>query len=125
MKYRRGDIVVVNLGENIGSEQSGIRPCLILSNDKANEVSPTVQIAPLTSRTKNALPVHIKAGVECGLKCQSTVLLEQIRVIDTSRILGFVGHKTLTFLDNIKIFIEFGCANLIDNDKAAIARKEY
>ena len=52
---KRGDIYYANLCPVIGSEQGGIRPVLIISNDTGNRYSPTVIVAAITSR------VHTKA----------------------------------------------------------------
>lgn len=57
---KRGDIFYAELNPVIGSEQGGIRPVLIISNNTGNRHSPTVIIAPITSRThtKAKLPTH-------------------------------------------------------------------
>lgn len=59
-KIKRGDIYYANLNPVIGSEQGGTRPVLIISNDVGNKHSPTVIVAPITSRihTKAKLPTH-------------------------------------------------------------------
>ena len=59
-KIKRGDIYYANLNPVIGSEQGGTRPVLIISNDVGNKYSPTVIVAPITSRihTKAKLPTH-------------------------------------------------------------------
>ena len=59
-KFKRGDIYYANLNPVIGSEQGGTRPVLIISNDVGNKHSPTVIVAPITSRihTKAKLPTH-------------------------------------------------------------------
>ena len=49
-KIKRGDIYYANLNPVIGSEQGGRRPVLIISNDVGNKHSPTVIVAPSTSR---------------------------------------------------------------------------
>ena len=49
-KIKRGDIYYANLNPVIGSEQGGTRPVLIISNDVGNKHSPTVIVAPITSR---------------------------------------------------------------------------
>ena len=57
---KRGEIYYADLSPVIGSEQGGIRPVLIISNNTGNRHSPTVIIAPITSRThtKAKLPTH-------------------------------------------------------------------
>ena len=58
---KRGDIYYATLNPVVGSEQGGTRPVLIISNNTGNRYSPTVIIAPITSRvhTKAKLPTHI------------------------------------------------------------------
>ena len=54
--FRRGDIYLADLnGTALGSEQHGVRPVLVLQNNKGNLFSPTVIIAPLTSRRQERL----------------------------------------------------------------------
>ena len=49
---KRGDIYYADLGDVFGSEQAGVRPVLIVQNDIGNKYSPTVIVAPLTSRER-------------------------------------------------------------------------
>ena len=62
---KRGDIYYANLNLVIGSEQGGIRPVLIISNDIGNKHSPTVIVAAITSRvqTKAKLPTHTRLSM--------------------------------------------------------------
>lgn len=56
----RGDVVLCDLNPVIGTEQSGIRPVVILQNDRANAVSPHTIIAPFTTKIRRALlPSHV------------------------------------------------------------------
>lgn len=90
---KRGDIYYANLCPVIGSEQGGIRPVLIISNDTGNRYSPTVIVAAITSRihTKAKLPTHTAVGEFKGLEKNSIVLLEQIRTIDKQRLREYMG----------------------------------
>lgn len=85
----RGDIVLANLEPVKGSEQGGIRPVLILQNDTLNKHAPTTIIAPITSRiyTKEYPTNVIIKKEDSNLKLDSTILLNQIRTIDKSRII--------------------------------------
>ena len=58
MNVKRRGIYVADLGEKIDSSvEGGIRPVLVLQNDKGNEHSTTVIIAPITSKlTKHRIP---------------------------------------------------------------------
>lgn len=89
---QRGDIYYADLGEVIGSEQGGIRPVMIIQNNIGNRHSPTVIVAPLTSkRNKKLLPTHVNIyPMESGLPMPSIVLLEQVRTLDKSRLRQFV-----------------------------------
>ena len=104
---RCGEIWMCNLTVKEGSIQSGYRPVFILSNDKNNTYSTTLNIIPITSKmNKRKLPVHVElwSYQEYGLKTPSTMLVEQIMTIsaehldrcigkvDDSRILGDISR---------------------------------
>ena len=50
---KRGEVYYANLSPVVGSEQGGIRPVLILQNDKGNCYSSTTIIAAVTSGEKS------------------------------------------------------------------------
>jgi mRNA interferase MazF len=84
IKVKRGEVYYVDLTPNKGSEQGGLRPCVIVQNDIGNTYSPTTIIVPLTTAVKKQLPTHRALGYTLGVK--GIVLCEQIRVIDKSRL---------------------------------------
>jgi mRNA interferase MazF len=91
VEVKRGDIYFANLGDsncNIGSEQDGYRPVLIVQNDIGNKYSPTVIIACMTTKIYKAdIPTHIKLNrFDYGLTEDSLVLCEQIKTIDKIRL---------------------------------------
>ena len=92
-EIQRGELYYADLRPVVGSEQGGIRPVLILQNDVGNRHSPTVIAAPITSKTGKAqLPTHVSLNKHSsGLHCGSTILLEQLRTIDKSRLKGKIG----------------------------------
>lgn len=93
-KCLRGDLYYANLGQGIGSEQRGYRPVLIIQNNIGNNFSPTVIVAPITSRIgiKSKLPTHYFLNTGVGLEAPSIVLLEQVRTIDKKRLDSYIGH---------------------------------
>ena len=98
---KRGEIYYADLSPVIGSEQDGTRPVLILQNDIGNRFSPTTIIAPMTSvPKKQALPTHIVIDYDF-LESKSTILLEQIRTIDKSRLREKVCHLDQDILQKI------------------------
>jgi mRNA interferase MazF len=107
----RGKIYLADLGITKGSEQGGIRPVIIVQNDKGNLHSGTVTIVPLTgSRTKADLPTHILLTGETCLAKESTALVEQIRTIDKERLIKTIGslsEQTMTKIDHA-IMIQMG-----------------
>jgi len=89
MNIKRGDIIIAKLEPVKGSEQGGIRPCLIIQNDISNEFSPITIIAPITSKiyTRNYPTNVFLQKDDSGLDRDSTILINQIRAIDKSRII--------------------------------------
>lgn len=90
------DIFYADLSKGtMRSEQSGIRPVIIIQNDMGNKYSPTVIVLPITSEIKKMnMPTHsiIHKTYENGLSTDSMVLAEQIRVIDKNRLRGKIGY---------------------------------
>lgn len=78
----------------MGSEQGGVRPVLIVQNDRGNRFSPTVICAAMTSRLhKHDLPTHVWiAARDSGLERDSLVLCEQIRTLEKRRLRMKAGH---------------------------------
>lgn len=89
---RNGDIYMAQLDEEAeGSLQAGLRPVLVVSNDKANRYSPIINIIPITSKLgKKKLPTHVRLK-GCGLVRQSVILAEQITSINKSRLIRYMG----------------------------------
>lgn len=85
-QVKRGEVYYVDLSPVIGSEQGGVRPVVIIQNDRGNRYSPTVIVAPITARMeKTILPTHVRLA-RPTLSHDSQVLLEQLRTIDKSRL---------------------------------------
>jgi mRNA interferase MazF len=86
---KRGDIWLVDLNPVRGSEQWGIRPCLIISNDVTNEFAPTVCVVPFTSNLAGRrFPINVVlTRNDTGLKVDSLLLCGQIRTVAKERLL--------------------------------------
>jgi mRNA interferase MazF len=91
--YRRGDIYLVDLGTNVGSEQGGCRPVLLLQNDVGNHYGPTLIVAPVSSRywKKSKQPTHTLIEGIPNLNSPSVILTEQILTIDKVRVMKYIG----------------------------------
>lgn len=97
MDIRRYDILQVDLGQVVGSEQGGIRPVIVLQNNVGNQFSNTTIIAPFSSKLKSLRqPTHtiIHKSTDTGLKTDSILLGEQMRVISNQRIIKKIGTVT-------------------------------
>jgi len=104
MEPKRGEIYFADLGnDNIGSEQSGTRPVLIIQNDIGNRFSPTVIVACITSKTfKNNIPTHININSNTyNNTVGGLVLTEQLKTIDKRRLISRV--TTLTYPDMARV----------------------
>ncbi|MBQ2990192.1 MAG: type II toxin-antitoxin system PemK/MazF family toxin [Clostridia bacterium] len=104
MEIHRGDIFIADLNPVMGSEQGGVRPVLIIQNERGNRFSPTVICAAMTSRIqKNDLPTHVWiAAQDSGLKQDSLVLCEQVRTLEKRRLrakAGQIGGLALSRVD--------------------------
>ena len=95
---RRGEIYYARLNPVEGSEQGNIRPVLILQNDVGNYFSPTTIVAAITGKKKRRnFPTHVPIYMDGRL--------EQIRTIDKSRILGYVGRADDHIMKAVNIAI--------------------
>ncbi len=101
-KINRGDLYYADLnGKSVGSEQTGIRPVVILQNNIGNYYSPTVIVAPITSKVlaKSKFPTHVILNSSLDrLPKKSIILAEQVKVIDKIRLRYYIGA-----LDNVEI----------------------
>ncbi|MDU6050244.1 MULTISPECIES: type II toxin-antitoxin system PemK/MazF family toxin [unclassified Clostridium] len=100
--YLRGDIFYADLPDQNGSEQSGVRPVVIIQNNLGNKYGRTLIVAPITSRDKKDLPVHSEI-YNNNLERDSTILLEQVTTIDKNKVKEFVGHLTRNELKKLNI----------------------
>ena len=91
-QVRRGEMYFADLSPTVGSEQDGVRPVLVVQNDRGNQHSPTVVVAAITGKQKRKnLPTHFMLPAMRGLSIPSVVLLEQLRTIDKSRLQTYIG----------------------------------
>jgi mRNA interferase MazF len=82
----RGDIHWADLNPVIGSEQGGLRPVLVLSQNVFNERSGTVIVVALTSQPQRAgYPLTLEIG-DSKLPKKSWVKISQIRTLSVKRI---------------------------------------
>lgn len=92
------------------SVQEGIRPAVVVSNDKENTFSGVVKLVPFTTSDKKPLPTHISVRDDdlggTGLKRNSTALIEQVRNLDKYYILNKLGRLPSKIMSRIDRAIE-------------------
>lgn len=113
LPVQRGDVLLARLQPTEGSEQSGIRPVVVVSRDAINRNSPVVVVVPFTDAANKTkiYPSHVRleAGV-AGLSMESIAVCEQIRAISKTRFtrtLGKLGRAEMASIDAaIKITLD-------------------
>ncbi len=113
MIIKKGGIYLATLDPVIGREISKTRPVVVVSNNQNNEFSGTVTILPITSKNTNKIypfEVLLKKS-SANLPKNSKAKADQIRTLDKSRIIKFIGalekNKMCRIEKAIKIHLEF------------------
>ena len=103
---RRGEIWDVNWSPGRGAEQQGIRPALIIQNDRGNASSsyPLTIVASM-SRTERELALHVRIlpNAENGLTDSTDVKCEQLMTIEKTRLMrrrGQISEEELSRVDH-------------------------
>ncbi len=107
MITKRGSIYFARLDPTKGSEINKTRPVLVISNDINNAHAKTITIIPITSNTKviRSFEVFIPSGI-ANLPKDSKAKWDQIRTIDSSRILNETGHLSSGYIFEIEIALK-------------------
>jgi mRNA interferase MazF len=101
---RRGEIWDVNWSPGRGAEQKGIRPALIIQNDRGNtSLSYPLTIVASMSRTEREIPLHVRIAPseENGLTDFTDVKCEQVMTIEKSRLIRRRGVITSEELNKV------------------------
>jgi len=128
MDILQGEIYWVNIPANhvAGSEQSGNRPCIVVSRTALNRRLNTVVIVPMSTHGGTVTPDSLASQppfrvmipvkeITKDLSCISTLSLsvaktDQARVIDKSRLGQKVGRLSPTAIVSVGV----GLANVFD-----------
>ncbi|MCL2155658.1 MAG: type II toxin-antitoxin system PemK/MazF family toxin [Leptospirales bacterium] len=88
---KQGNIILVDFDPQLGHEQKGRRPALVISNDLFNRYSEMAIVCPITHTDKNH-PLHIKLNAE--IKTTGVILCDQIKTMD-------IKVRNFKFLEDI------------------------
>ena len=87
----QGNIIWLNFNPQIGHEQKGRRPALVISNETFNNFSNLVIVCPITNDDKNH-PFHIKLDKQTNTT--GVILCDQVRTLD-------INARKYEFIENI------------------------
>lgn len=80
--YKRGDVIKVNLGFNIGSELGGLHYCIVIDK-KNNRKSPVVTVIPLSSQKTEKIN---KNSIILGNDIYNKLMEKSNRLLEDSKI---------------------------------------
>ena len=105
----KGDIYLAKLNPTKGSELSKVRPVIIFQSEHLKNL-PTVIIIPLSTDLRdNWFPLRVRIPKRGKLEKDSDAVVEQIRAIDKSRIIGnpiaSLSKEELSLLDEAVLFV--------------------
>lgn len=88
ISLNRGEIYLAKLNPSKGSEISKVRPVIVFQSDFLQKL-PTVIVIPLTTHLRDDMyPLRIRIKKRGNLEQDSDAVVEQIRAIDKTRIVG-------------------------------------
>lgn len=90
---KRGELYWLDWNPARGSDESGLRPALVIQNDIGNRFSPTTIVAALTTAVEKPYPFLVRVTAqERGLPKDSFVNLAAIMTVDQSRLMDKCGE---------------------------------
>ena len=93
----RGDVYLIQLDPTRGSEIRKTRPCVVVSPDELNAHLRTVMVAPMST---GGHPYPFRVGCRFQQKA-GHVVLDQLRTVDTERLVRRLGALTPTTVDQV------------------------
>jgi mRNA interferase MazF len=92
-EIRRGEIYWVDWSPGRGSEQTGVRPSLVIQNDLGNKYSPTIIVATLTTAIERPYSFLVRVSArESGLPKDSIINVSAILTVDKKFIKNKCGE---------------------------------
>ncbi len=104
MNIKRGEIYLASLDPVVGKEISKTRPVLIISNDINNRNSGTVTVLPITSGNLTKIyPFEVfLPKTTANLPKDSKIKADQIRTLDTARLVSFIGKLDRNSMEDVE-----------------------
>jgi len=119
---KRGEVCFVDLGENIGSEENRLRPCVVLQSDAYNFKSPVFTCAIISNSSMTIPDIQIPIvgnypyvdEKNTNRVLTGTIDLGQIKTIAKERIINNIGMLGSEMHEvDMKLFNAFGLTSII------------
>jgi mRNA interferase MazF len=89
----QGDIIFMDFNPQIGHEQAGKRPALIISNNSYNKYTNLAIVCPITN-TANAFPLHV--SLDDRTDTIGVILCEHVKAVD-------LNARNATFKESLPV----------------------
>lgn len=109
---KRGNIIWAKL-EGCGSVTQGVRPLVVVGNNKGNAFSPVILCSPITSKVKKKLlptQVFIEGDKSYGLKKDGVIMAEQLVTVDKASILDVAGSLPYQVMESVNKALKISLA---------------
>jgi mRNA interferase MazF len=94
MNIKKYEIWIADLNPGLGTEPGKIRPVLIVQNDLLHQLNHiSTIVCPISSQKRgiSELRIAVKDSLTNGLKKPSSIVIDQIKAIDLSRLKEKIG----------------------------------
>jgi mRNA interferase MazF len=94
MNIKKYEIWIADLNPGLGTEPGKIRPVLIVQNDLLHQLNHiSTIVCPISSQKRgiSELRISVKESLSNGLKKPSSIVIDQIKAIDLSRLKEKIG----------------------------------
>ena len=102
MVVNQYNVYLVNLDPTVGHEIKKTCPCLVISPDEMNHNIDTIIVAPMTTKS-HSYPTRIPVKFEGK---QGWIVLDQIRTVDSIRLVKHLGKITKKEVSEVKRVIK-------------------
>lgn len=101
---KRGDIFTADLNPSRGSEQSGVRPVILIQRNNIERFTRTYLVVPLTSNLRRSeIPgTFVIPEGEGGLTQDSVALCYQTVVLDHTRLIRQIGELSPPYIEKLR-----------------------
>lgn len=95
----RGDLIWLNFSPQLGREQSGRRPALVLSPRVLHRKNGLILVCPITSKAKGYLT---EVALPAGLTLGGVILVDQLRSLDfAARDAAFIERSPVELMPKV------------------------